>query len=156
MLAMRKRRMRWLVYLFPTQNSVSEASCGPLPPSPAPGHCRSWGNKGPGREVAWGRVWAACMEMKLSHNSQATSVHPNRPKASAASHSFIRGPTATGCPRRALPWIQLVADPIGAQLHGSLSCHQHCSPPPPCSRLDPLSAHHINPKVCFQMVFFLG
>lgn len=113
MLAMRKRRMRWLVYLFPTQHSVSEAPCSLLPSSPAPGHCR---------EVAWGRVWAACMEMKLSYIRRPLFIQTGQRHQQP--HSFIRGPTATGCPRRALPWIQLVADPTGTQLQELMGhCH---------------------------------
>lgn len=112
-----------MVGLFiPYSNLVSEAPCSPLPSPPAPGHCRSWGSRGPSWEVAWGRVWAACMEMKLSYVRDICSSKPA--KGTTASHSFIRGLTANGCPRRALTWIQLVADPIDAPLHKLIDyCH---------------------------------
>lgn len=114
MLAMRKCRMRWLVYLFSAQIQFQK----PLqPPStlPGPRALQVLGEQRPRREVAWGRVWAAGMEMKLNYAGDICSS--KLAKGTTASHSFIRGLTATGCPWRALTGIQLVANPIYTPLH---------------------------------------
>lgn len=115
MLVRRKRRMRWLVYLFPTQNSVSESPLHPhwLQGTAGPGEAKALAGRLPGPGyglLVWKCYWAML--------GDTCSWKPL-----AASHSFIRGLIATGCPWRALPWIQLVADPIGAQLHKLMD---HC------------------------------
>lgn len=103
-------------------NLVSEAPCSFLPFLPAPEHCRSWGSKVLARRLPGAGY--GLLVWKWSWAMLGTSAHPNLPKASAASHSFILGLTATGCSRRALTWIQLIADPIDAQLHKLIDdCH---------------------------------